>query len=213
MSKFTLLALFCISLGARASVLFEPYGGVGSGTLGVETTEYADSGAINGLMYGGRVGLLWQHFLIVAGEYQALSGKEKLGSKSSTVDWDQNTTFATLGFQAPMGFRMMGSYAPTSTVNAGGMSYKGSAYKLTLGWCLLSEVAINADYTIYNFTDYGLNGTHGKISDTYKKFSYSAAMVSLSFPLTFMHFGGGSQHKSGGDGDSEAPNTTRMNTY
>lgn len=189
---------------ANASVLFEPYGGYSVGNLS-ETAAGATtstSGSINGFGYGGRVGFVFNHFAIVAGEYQGISAKEQLTGSTTPVNWTQSTYFGTLGFQVPMGLRVLASYGWDLEADESGATpthYKGTAVKFGIGWHLMYHVAINAEYTIYTVTNYRQNTTTGPISDLYSKFNYSAGMVTLSFPFTFFHWGhGGGRNKSRG---------------
>lgn len=207
MTNFTrlmpLLCLIFLNARAGASLLIEPYGGYTVGTESVQYSAtypivakqgYTDNASINGFAYGGRAGFLLRHFVIVAVDYQVFNGKEKFNLATTSVNWTQTTTFATLGFQAPMGFRFMGSYGFNTAITEDGVpptNFKGSAYKVAIGWRILSDVAINAEYTIFKLTDYTQNGVTGKVSDGFSKLDYSTAMITLSFPLEFFHVGGG----------------------
>lgn len=207
-----LLCLIFLSAFAEASLLLEPYGGYTVGTESVQFSStypiaskqgYTDNASINGFAYGGRAGFLLRHFVIVAVDYLAFSGKEEFNLATTSVNWTQTTTFATLGFQAPMGFRFLGSYGFNTAITEDGVpatNYKGSAYKVVIGWRILSDVAINAEYTIFKLTDYTQNGVAGKVSDGFSKLVYSTAMITLSFPLEFFHVGGGGH--SGGKSHS-----------
>jgi hypothetical protein len=201
---FVLMLLACAGFASHASLLFEPYGGYAVGTLARKysatfptgslagTTE---SASVNGFGYGGRVGFLLHHFVIIAGEYQAISAKEK-SDHGVPVNWDQHTTFATLGFQAPRGFRLMGSYGFDAQVDESTLpdktQYKGTAMKFALGWHLPMAVAINIEYSIFKFTDQSVNGVSAKMADLYDKFDYSTVKANISFPFEFGMGGRGS---------------------
>lgn len=200
------LALMLAGVRANASLLLEPYAGYSDGSFSgtpVGTTT-ANTATIDGFGYGGRIGFMLQHFMILAYEYQGLSNTYRstpAGSTTSTTySWTQATQFATVGFQAPMGFRILGSYGFSLHANEAcepASSYTGTAYKLAVGWRLMPDVAVNVEYSIYNMVNLTSGGVTSKISDDYSKFNYSAAMVNISFPFTFFHMSGG-----GGGGKS-----------
>lgn len=200
------LFILAFAASANAGLLFEPYAGYAVGSIALKIADtasvspgYTDSGSINGFGYGGRVGFLLQHFVIVAAEYQAITAKEKFSKSTTITDWTQKTMFATIGFQAPRGFRLMGSYGwdfqadEASTPNP--THYKGTALKFAIGFHLPMPVALNLEYTIYKLTDYTQNAVSAKISDTYSKLDYSTVMATLSFPFELFHMSGG-----GGEG-------------
>jgi hypothetical protein len=199
----SLLALGFAASAAHASLLFEPYGGYSVGSVSATATGggTSSSASVDGLTYGGLGGFMLDHFLILAYEYQGISATEKVSGVSSSYKWNQTNQFATIGFQAPQGLRLMGSYG--FNVNAvdnsttPGTTFTGSAYKFAIGWKILRHVAINAEYTIFNLTNASYNGTSSKISDSYSKFNYSQAMVNISFPFTFFGSGGGGSSGGG----------------
>ena len=181
---------------AKASILFEPYGGysVGSGSnkystaVGNGVNIGKTTGASgNGFGYGGRVGFLAQHFLILAGEYQVINGQEQFDGATSKIDFKQNTIFVTAGFQSPRGFRLMGSYGFDAQADEGsGASpahLKGTALKFAIGWHLPMPVALNLEYTIYKYTQSTTNGATSTIADTYEKYDRSTVMATISFPF------------------------------
>jgi hypothetical protein len=194
--------LMTVGLNAGASVLFEPYGGYALGTISrtAATGGASDSGTIDGFDYGGRLGFMIQHFLIAAAEYQGISATEKMSTAATSEGWSQHTLYATLGFQAPRGFRLMGSYGwdfeatESNTPNA--TQYKGTAYKILMGYHLPAHVALNIEYAIHQANTETTSGTSSSVSSNYSKFNYSTVIASISFPFTFFH------HLGGGDGES-----------
>jgi hypothetical protein len=104
--------------------------------------------------------------------------------------------FATLGFQAPRGFRLMGSYGFDAQVDEATLPdvthYKGTAMKFAIGWHLPMAVAINLEYSIFKFNDRTVNGVNAKMADLYDKFEYSTVKANLSFPFEFGMGGRGS---------------------
>lgn len=213
MGKITSLLLLAfaslISVKTQAAVLFEPYGGYSVGNISTTTNAGAsDSGSANGFGYGGRVGFLMHHFVVLSAEYQAINAKEQLKSSAATqTDWKSHALFATIGFQAPRGFRLLGSYGwdaqtdEATTPNA--TRYKGTAAKLLIGWHLPTTMAINLEYTIYHYTDSTVNGVTSKIGDSYTKFDNSSVMATISFPFTF--FGGMGRSHSSSSHASDSP--------
>jgi hypothetical protein len=210
MSKFFGMCLaFIFSASAKAAVLIEPYGGYAVGSMSkTYLSTFSDgslagntySGSNNGFAYGGRVGLLLKHFVILAVEYQGVALSEKFSSSTTTANWDGHTLFGTFVFQSPAGFRLMGSYGwdaqADEATTPDKTHYKGSALKLAIGWHLPMPVAINLEYTIYKFNDATNNGTKSAITSSYSKFDYSTVMATLSFPLTLGHMMGGSHSSS-----------------
>ena len=195
MRLFLALVLCTFAIESHASLLIEPYGGYSLGTLSATPDSGTETNSsINGFTYGARGGFVFRHFVILAYEYQALSATQKT-SGSADMNWTQGTQYVTLGFQAPNGLRLLGSYgfALNADVNTTpyDTKYNGSAYKLTVGYRFLRDVAINAEYAIYNLNNSTQNGVSSKISDNYSKFSDSAVMFNISIPLTFFNSSGG----------------------
>ncbi|MGZ3722509.1 MAG: outer membrane beta-barrel protein [Bdellovibrionales bacterium] len=205
-----LMSLASSGAFAQAGLLFEPYGGY---SVGSTSKKYSaaypvgslagtnESASVNGFAYGGRVGFLLQHFVIVAAEYQAINAKEKADTATTQTNWTQHTMFATLGFQAPRGFRLMGSYGfdaqADEATTPDPTHYKGTALKFAIGWHLPTTMALNLEYTIYKYTDTTTNSVNAKIADGYEKYDYSTVMATISFPFDF---GGGMGHRSSGGG-------------
>src|SRR5437016_5209761 len=119
--RFAALVLLFVSSHSGASILFEPYGGYSVGTVSQTSTSQTDTGSINGFGYGGRGGFLFNHFALVAVEYQSLSAKEKLDAQTTSVSWNQAAWLGTLGIQTPFGLRLLGSYGWDLQIDQGGI--------------------------------------------------------------------------------------------
>jgi hypothetical protein len=190
------LALVLLTATAsHASLLIEPYAGYGIGTLSTKAigSDTTKNGASSGVVYGGRLGFLARHFAILAAEYQGMNGKMKMDDVATSDKWQQSSIFAEMGFQSAMGFRLLGGYAFDARMTQAGTPntvFKGSAYKFTLGWVTPADFAINAEYTIYNLKTSTQNGVSTTLNDSFSKYDYSVAMVTLSLPLTFFSGGG-----------------------
>ncbi len=199
-----ILVLFFTGVRTEAGVLFEPYAGYSVGNVSYKylTTVstpalqgYTDSATANGFTYGGRVGLVLHHYAILAGEYQVIDAKLKFDKSVTDLNAKETTTFLVAGFQMPLGLRMLVGYgidaradmdtAPNKTL------YKGTAYKITLGWIVPAGFALNLEHTIFKYTSATSAGVSTTLSDTYSKFDASSTMVNVSFPFTFLHGGSG----------------------
>lgn len=214
MGKITSLLLLAfaslLSAKTQAAILFEPYGGYSVGSISTTTNaDASDSGSVNGFGYGGRIGFLMHHFVVLSAEYQAVNAKEQMKSSSATqTDWKSHALLATIGFQAPGGFRLLGSYGwdaqADESTKPNVTHYKGTAAKLLIGWHLPTTMAINLEYTIYHYTDSSVNGVTSKIGDNFTKFDNSSVMATISFPFTFLNGMGrgrsSSSHASGSGG-------------
>jgi len=215
---FSLIALPSTS---RAGLLFEPYGGY---SWGSESVQYSDTysvtalqgttagASVNGSVYGGRAGFLLHGFVILAAEYQAISGKENFTTPATNTNintWTQKTWFGTFGFQCPNGFRLLASYgwdfeATETSSGAQPLTYKGTAQKFGVGWVLPLNLAINVEYAIYKPTQYTQNAITSPLTNSYSAYNYSAVIGTLSIPIDL--FGGDNsrgstnRHSSGGGG-------------
>ena len=203
------IAMFVVGSFAQASVLFEPYAGYSVGSASNKYSSAAvngvnigktNSASVNGFGYGGRVGFLAKHFLILAGEYQVINGQEQFDGATGKVDFKQNTIFATVGFQSPRGFRLMGSYGIDAQADEGSGAnpahLKGTALKLAIGWHLPMTCALNLEYTIYKYTQSTTNGVTSTLGDTYEKYDRSTVMATISFPFELGRSGGGGENQS-----------------
>jgi len=217
MTKILGLFLLILSATASANELIEPYGGYAVGTVSKKYVDtYSDStlagtslsGSNSGLGYGGRAGFIFHHFLILAAEYQGLTLTEKYNTQTTTTAWNQHTWFATVGFQAPRGLRVMGSYGwdmqgDEDTTTTSKTHFKGTAYKFAVGWHLPMPVAINLEYSIYKLQDQTFNSTTTKVFDNYSKYDFSTVMLTLSIPLEHRdNLGAGHNSSSGSSSHS-----------
>ncbi len=189
MRNLSLLLLALLSLNARASFLIEPYAGYGMGSVQrTLLSGTAGSASVSGFAYGGRAGFVASHLAILAADYQGMSGKEKVDTAAKPNGWRQSALYVDMGFQTTMGFRMLAGYAFNSELVESGtpdVRYKGTAYKIVLGWILPDDIALNAEYAVHRMSTIESGGATLTVKDTYSKFEYAAGMVTLSLPITF----------------------------
>ncbi len=169
-----LVALFTYTATAHAGVFLEPYVGYASSKatstvsgLGVTVSGSAD---YSGVGYGGRAGLKGRIFAM-GGEYQAAKLKSSAGGKFEPQDIG-----AFIGLFAPLGFRAYGTYF--FSAKAG--SYKGTAWKVGIGYQMLILLSLNLEYINHDYK--AIAGSTASIST---KTTASTYFLNLSMPLSF----------------------------
>lgn len=192
------LAVLLFSWSAQANVLFEPYAGYSiANTKFTTTAAYPDAtmqnqsftGSADGFSYGGK--LAWGFSqLYIGGEYQSVRASKKLSNSSTGVDWTNTSIFGIVGYQMLNGLRIFGgmTVTPHKSVEAGTPDptiYKGNAWKAGVGYRYRVPLAVNVDYIKYDLNKYEVGALQGDMKTRYKKFDYSAFLISISFPFEF----------------------------
>jgi hypothetical protein len=169
-----LVALYAFTASAKAGVYLEPYVGYAASkatsTVSRGTTSVTGSADYSGVGYGGRAGLKGRIFAVGA-EYQAGRLKSESGGKFEPQDIG-----AFIGVFAPLGFRAYGTYF--FSAKAG--SYKGTAWKLGIGYQMLMLLSLNLEYI-----DHDYKAISGSSASTSIKMKVSTYFLSMSVPLSF----------------------------
>lgn len=193
------LAVLLFSAGAHAGVLFEPYAGYSVANMKFSTTatfpvasmqDQSFTASADGFAYGGK--LAWDFSqLYIGGEYQAVRASQKLSNSTTATDWTNTSIFGIAGWQFLNGLRLFGgmTVVPHKSVEAGTPDptvYTGKAWKVGVGYRYRVPVAVNVDYLKYDITKFKTgSATEADMKTRFKKFDYSAFMISVSFPFEF----------------------------
>ncbi len=182
MLQGVLLLLFGVSSVTHASLLFEPqFGSIVSGQESGAVAESHANQRLRGNNYGGRVGLLGEHWMTGL-EY--MRGDLRIQNSENVTLLKQSNVGAFLGYQWESGFRFYGTYFFSAHEEVQTLPITrlkgGYAAKLGLGYTIFSGLALNVEYyySQHDRIDQGL----GSIAlSPAEKLSYW--LVSLSFPL------------------------------
>jgi hypothetical protein len=181
--------VFIFTFQIQAEILFEPYAGYTIGNMKLETTNRSDTASADGFAYGAK--LAWDFSgLYIGGEYQAARAQQKLSGATTPVDWTNTSVFGIVGWQMLNGLRLTGgmTIGPHKSVQGGDPDptvFEGNAWKAGIGFRYRVPFAVNVDYIKYNLTKYKVGASEGDVKDSFKKFDYSAFLVSFSFPFEF----------------------------
>lgn len=191
-------AAFIFTYQAQSAVLFEPYAGYTIGNMKLQTTstfpvaamqDHSYTASADGFAYGAK--LAWDFGgLYIGAEYQAARTQEKLNNSTTPVDWNNTSVFGIVGWQMMKGIRLTGgmTVTPHKSTEAGDPEptvYTGSAWKAGIGFRYRVPFAVNVDYIKYDLKRYKIGDSEGDVKDYFKKFDYSAFLISVSFPFEF----------------------------
>jgi hypothetical protein len=191
-------AVLIFTLQVQAGVLFEPYAGYTIGNMKLQTTstfpvaamqDHAYTASADGFAYGAK--LAWDFSgLYVGAEYQAARAQQKLSGATTPTDWTNTSVFGIVGWQMLNGVRLTGgtTVVPHKSVEGGDPDptvFEGRAWKAGIGFRYRVPFAVNVDYIKYDLTKYKVGGSEGDVKDNFKKFDYSAFLISFSFPFEF----------------------------
>lgn len=160
---------------ANASLLLEPYLGYHLGSW----SQGGTSNNMNGVSYGGRVGL--QHLGLMGGiDFMGGNWTDK-ASPSNTVTPSDLGVF--VGFNFPVMIRVYGMYGFNSALkfeNSGTSdTYKGSDLKLGLGFTALPFVSINLEYITGTYTKHNAGTLTNNLTDSMFGLTVSLPLVLL----------------------------------
>lgn len=174
MKKLLAVCVFVFGFGyqAQAGMHVEPYVGYNGGTIQVKVGGLDVGDAMQGMLFGARLGYSLPLFYVAA-DYSMGSGLKSEVSGLS-VDIDVNRLGIVAGFTALPMFDFYGGYLLNTSVKYDtGAEFKGSGLKAGVALTMLPLVSINVEYIINNYKD--ANGATD-IKET-------AGVLSLSIPL------------------------------
>ena len=174
---------------SRAGLYLEPYVGYGTGKDSYNFVQTSPSSAtvvsdINSknMNYGGKVGYSFS-MLALGADYMAESSGKATGS---SVLPDETYTGSYIGAFVNLGLpfvKVSGTYFLSASAKnddgSGVATFKGSGYKVGLGFTFLPLIAINVDYYVINFDKIDSPGS----TFTSFKDDHKMTMVSVSLPI------------------------------
>lgn len=196
MFRFLIMIALLSSRATFAGILFDPYVGYATGSVKMDgsaahpvaaTQAIDSSGSIDGMAYGARAAWMFGRFFL-GGEYQGIRATEKLKDVDESVSWNSSAIFGIMGLQFFNGIRVIAGitvrpYEATEDTSPEATKFEGSARKIAIGYRYRVPVAVNVEYTEYEFGDAEIGSNKGKVKDYYDKLDYSTVIVNVSFPF------------------------------